>query len=254
MMQAIQKSSDIATLVRQLAQQNRAALARLLSLAATGHDNQSLASALNNVPQTGTSIVALTGSAGVGKSSLLGAVAAHLARRGERVGVLACDPQSPVTGGALLGDRLRIAAPASSEKIYIRSLAIPSGQQGIAQHIDLMLNIMDRCGFDHLFVETVGAGQGDVAVRNIADIVVLVVQPHSGDELQWQKAGILEIADVVVVNKADLPGAEQTVADVTQHLQSSAGPTIPIVRTSIARSEGIEELCHVIERKMSERN
>ena len=151
-----------------------------------------------SLPKSTAPVIALTGSGGVGKSSLLGALAAHFAERGERVGVLACDPESPITGGALLGDRCRIAGDSASERIFIRSLATGSGQQGIAQNIDLMLDVMKRFGFDRIFVETVGAGQGDIAVRWVADIVVLVLQPQTGDELQWEKAGILEIADIVV--------------------------------------------------------
>ena len=108
-----------------------------------------------------------------------------------------------------------------------------------------MLDLMKAFGFDRIFVETVGAGQADIAVRAVADIVVLVLQPQTGDELQWEKAGILEIADIVVVNKSDLPGADQTVADVTQQLQAATGPAIPVVKTSIARREGIEEFCRL---------
>ena len=166
-----------------------------------------MAAALETLPKGSAPVIALTGSGGVGKSSLLGALAAHFAERGERVGVLACDPESPVTGGALLGDRCRIAGDSDSERIFIRSLATASGQQGIAQNIEVMLDVMKAFGFDRIFVETVGAGQGDVAVRWVADIVVLVLQPQTGDELQWEKAGILEIADIVVINKSDLPGS-----------------------------------------------
>jgi LAO/AO transport system ATPase len=246
-------SDDTRNLVRQLEQGNRAALARLLTLAAAGSDDDVLAAALTGLPRSAAPVIALTGSGGVGKSSLLGVLATHFAERGEHVGVLACDPESPITGGALLGDRCRIAGAAASERIFIRSLATGSGQQGIAQNIDLMLDVLKAFGFDRIFVETVGAGQGDVAVHFVADIVVLVLQPHTGDELQWEKAGILEIADIVVINKSDLPGADQTVAEVTQQLQATAGQGIPVVKTSIARAEGVEELCRVIElgRKVS---
>lgn len=240
-------SSDITTLVRQLAQGNRTALSRLLTFAAAKHESESLEAALENLPAGTSKVVALTGSAGVGKSSLLGAVATHFAELGERVGVLACDPESPVTGGALLGDRCRIAGTSASERIFIRSLATPAGQQGVASNIQIMLGVMKVFGFDRIFIETVGAGQGDIAVRRVADILVLVLQPQTGDELQWEKAGILEIADIIVVNKADLAGGDQTVADVTQQLQMSHGPIIPVVKTSVARNEGIEELFRVLD-------
>lgn len=239
--------SDVPILVRQLEHGNRAALSRLLTLAAGGHQDATLASALKNRPQSPSPVIALTGSGGVGKSSLLSALATHFAERGERVGVLACDPESPVTGGALLGDRCRIAGASASERIFIRSLATVAGQQGIALNIELMLGVMKGFRFDRIFVETVGAGQGDVAVRWVADIVVLVLQPQTGDELQWEKAGILEIADIVVINKSDLPGADQTVAEVTRQLQATGAPGAPVVKTSIARREGLEEFCRVIE-------
>jgi putative protein kinase ArgK-like GTPase of G3E family len=163
------------------------------------------------------------------------------------VGVLACDPESPVTHGALLGDRIRIVGIADSERIFVRSLSTPVGRQGIAENIEVMLDAMKAFGFDRIFVETVGAGQGEVAVCWVADIVVLVLQPQTGDELQWEKAGILEVADIVVVNKADLPGSDQTVADVTQQLRTTAGPVIPVVKTSIARKEGLQELVQVLD-------
>jgi putative protein kinase ArgK-like GTPase of G3E family len=110
-----------------------------------------------------------------------------------------------------------------------------------------MLDLMKSFGFDRIFIETVGAGQTDTAIRRVADTVVLVVQPHTGDELQWEKAGILEIADIVVVNKSDLPGAEQTITDIKQQLQTTKKPQIPVVKTSVARNQGIDELCRTLD-------
>jgi 2-methylcitrate dehydratase len=237
---------DIANLVGQLQQKSRAALSRLLTLAATGNESESLTAALKELPKSNTPVIALTGSGGVGKSSLLGAVTAHFAERGQCVGVLACDPESPVTGGALLGDRCRIVGGSDSERIFVRSLPTAAGLQGIAPNIELLLDVMKAFGFDRVFIETVGAGQNDIAVRWVADIVVLVLQPQTGDELQWEKAGILEVADIIVVNKADLPGADQTAADIMQQFPAT-GPAIPLVKTSVARNEGIDELCHIFE-------
>jgi LAO/AO transport system ATPase len=250
---AVQNTSDIPTLVRRLEQGSRAALARLLSLAAAGKGNSTLAAALDRLPKRSAPVIALTGTGGVGKSSLLGALTTYFAGHGERIGVLACDPQSPITGGALLGDRCRIAGATTSDRVFIRSLATASGGQGVAQNIELMLSVMQRFGFDRIFVETVGAGQGDVAVRRLADIVVLVLQPQTGDELQWEKAGILEIADVIVVNKSDLPGADQTVADLTQHIHAAKGQGPLVVATSVARNEGLEKFCRLIEWTLSSR-
>jgi LAO/AO transport system ATPase len=238
---------EIVSLVRRLEQEDRAALARLLSLATAGHDVATLNAALKNLPKNSSPVVALTGSGGVGKSSLLGELTAQFAERGERIGVLACDPESSVTGGALLGDRCRIAGDSASDRIFVRSLPTPSGQQGIAPNIELMLDLMKLFGFDRIFIETVGTGQTDTAIRQVADIVVLVVQPHTGDELQWEKAGILEVADIVVVNKSDLPGADQTIADITQQLHTGNEPPIRVVKTSVARHQGIDELCRTLD-------
>ena len=142
--------------------------------------------------------------------------------------------------------------------MFIRSLSTAAGQQGIATNIKCMLDVMQSFGFDRIFIETVGAGQGDVAVRTVADVVVLVLQPQTGDELQWEKAGILEIADMIVVNKSDLPGSEQTIAELTKQLHSTPGPAVPVLATSVARSEGIEELCNAVqslaEKKRNSRN
>ncbi len=219
-----------------------------MSLAAADHpDDELLAFSFENLRKGSPAVVALTGNGGVGKSSLLGEIAAHFAERGERVGVLACDPESPLTGGALLGDRCRIAGTSASELVFVRSLSTASGQQGIATNFELMLSVMKAFGFDRIFVETVGAGQGDTAVRRVADVLVLVLQPLTGDDLQWEKAGILEVADIVVVNKADLPGADQTVTDVTQQLRTTTGPTISVLKTSVARKEGVEAFCAALE-------
>lgn len=241
------QSSDIATLVSGLEHGDRAALTRLLTLAGEGQYESLLTDAIKRVSFTAPPVVAFTGSAGVGKSSLLGAVVARFAGHGERIGVLACDPSSPLSGGALLGDRCRIADTSLSERVFIRSLATESGQQGVAPHIALRLNVMQAFGFDRIFIETVGTGQGDVAVHRAASVVVLVVQPQTGDALQWEKAGILEIADILVVNKFDLPGGELTLAQLLQQVGTREAHGVPVVATSVARREGIEDLCLAIE-------
>lgn len=242
---------DIPLLIQRLKHGDRSALSRLLTLAAHGRRRDILTAELPSQANNTPLVIALTGGGGVGKSSLLGALTTHFAERGERVGVLACDPESPVTGGALLGDRCRIAGTATSDRVFVRSLSTVSGQQGVAPNIDVMLNLMKASGFDHIFVETVGAGQGDIAIRQVAEIVVLVLQPQTGDDLQWEKAGILEVADLVVVNKADLPGADRTVADVTQQIDVADPRRVSVIKTSVASGEGIDRLCLAIERLAS---
>jgi len=238
---------DILALVAELKNGSRAALAQLLTLAAVDQKNDAIGAALGNVPKHDVPVIAFTGSAGVGKSSLLGTVTAHFAERGERIAVLACDPESPITGGALLGDRCRIASTDYSDRVFIRSVSTGPGEQGIARNIRAMIDLLRAFNFERIFLETVGAGQTDTSVSEIADTVVLVVQPQTGDSLQWEKAGILEIADIVAVNKSDLPGADRTIAELTEQLQGLDGLKVPILKTSIAKREGIEELCCAIE-------
>jgi LAO/AO transport system ATPase len=231
---------DLAALWKRLLTGDRVALSRLLTIASqSGH--QEIENLLRTATHKQTPVVALTGSAGAGKSSLLGAIAEQLIGQGLTIGILACDPQSPFTGGALLGDRCRIADTLHSERLFLRSLSTAPGQQAIAGHLDVMLSLMRVFGFDRVLVETVGAGQGDTEIRKLSDVVVLVLQPQTGDELQWEKAGLLEAADIVVVHKCDLPGAGQTAADVSHHV------SVPVLKTSVTRREGTDQLLSAIE-------
>jgi LAO/AO transport system ATPase len=232
---------DLATLWDRLLTGDRAALSRLLTIASQGYRRSEIEGLLARVSRGPTPVVAFTGSGGAGKSSLLAAVAEQLVGRGLAIGILACDPQSPFTGGALLGDRCRIASTLQSERLFLRSLSTAGGQQAIAAHLDQLLAMMQVFGFDRVFVETVGAGQGDTDVRKLADVVVLVLQPQTGDELQWEKAGVLEAADLVVVHKCDLPGSDRTAADVSHHVK------VPVLKTSVARHEGIDQLLSAID-------
>ena len=193
-------------------------------------------------------VIAITGSGGVGKSSLIGKLIGVIRGNQLRVAVLACDPQSPLTGGALLGDRIRMSPTEPDDGVLIRSFATAGGHQAIIPDLDVMSSLLFAYGFEVVILETVGAGQGDTAVRDLADTVVVLLQPESGDELQWEKAGVLEIADVVVINKADLPGAEATAAQVAALLNLPGCRQIPIQRTSPARNEGIEELWELLEK------
>jgi LAO/AO transport system ATPase len=231
-------------LLEQYRHGDRRALARLISLAARGEALPELAGGLPPV-QTPARVVAFTGGVGVGKSTLVGRMIAVARSAGHQVAVLACDPQSPLSGGALLGDRFRMGT-ASDDGVYIRSLAAVGGRGAVAEHLDLMVRLLEGFGFDMIFLETVGAGQGDVAVADLADVVVLLLQPESGDDLQWEKAGILELADVIVVHKADLPGAEQTAAQVRVTLQMSPGRSIPVLLVSSAKNQGHQELWNAI--------
>ena len=188
-------------LLARLVKRDRLALARLLTLVARSEQLEAIGAAVGPKPES-IFVAAVTGNTGVGKSTLVGKLAEHLRSQGKTVAVLACDPQSPLTGGALLGDRVRMPSRPDDLGLYIRSLAAASGHQALAEHVDLMIRLLAAFGFDVVLLETVGAGQTDTAVRDLADVLVLLVQPESGDELQWEKAGLLEVADVVVIHKA----------------------------------------------------
>jgi LAO/AO transport system kinase len=237
----------LADLLDRYASKDRRALARLLTLASRGEGfdeiDRFLAAREQGASHAISPVIAVTGSAGVGKSTFLGRLVAHVRQSGKTAAVLACDPQSPLTGGALLGDVFRMAGGAD-DGLFLRSLATPGGRGGVADNVPLMLRLLTGYGFDVLFVETVGSGQGDVAVGDFADVVVLLTQPHTGDELQWEKAGILEIADAIVVHKADLPGAEQTAAQMRDVL--SPQPT-PILLASSITGRGFVEVWRTIE-------
>ena len=125
----------------------------------------------------------------------------------------------------------------------IRSLAVPSGQQGIAANLDMMIIALQSFGFDYVLIESVGVGQGDVAVRQIADRVIVLLQPESGDSIQWEKAGLLEIADLIVIQKSDLPGSEWLELQLQQHLNLPGTRNVPIVRVSAASRKGLDDLC-----------
>jgi LAO/AO transport system kinase len=191
-------------------------------------------------------VVAFTGSGGVGKSTLVGKMIEQARGRGRTVAVLACDPQSPLSGGALLGDRFRMPARPDDDGVFIRSLAAAGGHGALAEHLGPLVRLLEAFGFDLVLIETVGAGQGDTAVRDLADVVVLLLQPETGDDLQWEKAGLLEVADVVVIHKADLPGAEGVEAQVLATLGLSAGPAVPVLRVSARAGTGLAELWDAI--------
>jgi triphosphoribosyl-dephospho-CoA synthase len=231
-------------LLERFRRRDRLALARLLSLIVRGQHLEEVLTALGPVSNR-SRVVALTGSGGVGKSTLIGKLIEPIRRDGQTVAVLACDPQSPVSGGALLGDRFRMPSQ-PDEGVFIRSLATASGKGTVAEHLDAMVRLLEAYGFDVVLIETVGAGQGDTAVRDVADVVVLLLQPETGDDLQWEKAGLLEVADLVVLQKADLPGAEHVEAQVRAALGWSAAEPVPVLRVSAKTGEGIEALWHAI--------
>jgi LAO/AO transport system ATPase len=229
---------------------DRRALAQLLTLAAQGRDLRDKFQSCQHIARP--AVVAFTGSGGVGKSTLIGKLIEILRRHEIKVAVLACDPQSPLSGGALLGDRFRMPSRPDDDGVFIRSLAALPGHGAIAEHLPTMVRLLEIFGFDVVLIETVGAGQGDTAAAQVADVVVLLLQPETGDDLQWEKAGVLEVADVIAVHKADLPGAEQTAAQVTASLKlAPRDQPISVLLVSSKTGNGVEELWQAIEKARS---
>ena len=224
------------------------AVGRLISLVEDGSPQlRELAAAL--APHTGRArVVGLTGSPGVGKSTTTSALVTALRADGRRVGVLAVDPSSPFSGGALLGDRVRMGEHATDPGVFIRSMATRGHLGGLAAATPQALRVLDAAGCDVVLVETVGVGQSEVEVVALADTTVVLLAPGMGDGVQAAKAGILEVADVFAVNKADRDGADATVREL-QHMMSLnrrevGGPSWrpPVVRTVASSGTGIDDL------------
>lgn len=241
---------DLDELIRGVEARDPRALGRALSLleqdGAAAGAGEELVRRL--YPRTGGArLVGVTGPPGSGKSTLVEGLARHLRDQGETVAVLAVDPTSPFTGGALLGDRIRMQSLATDPDVFIRSMATRGAQGGLAVAAHDAVDVLDAAGFDVVLVETVGVGQDEVDVVRSVDTVVVVVIPGMGDEVQAVKAGLLEIADVFALNKADREGAARTHEDLRFLLESddAAGAqarTPQVVRTIAHRGEGIEEL------------
>lgn len=202
-------------------------------------------------------LIGITGPPGAGKSTLVAAMIAAFRKRGLKVGVIAVDPSSPFSGGAVLGDRDRMAGFSSDNEVFIRSLASRGAIGGLCAVANDAVDVMDAMGKDVVLIETVGVGQSEVEIAQIANTVVLTLVPGYGDMLQAMKAGIMEAADVIVVNKADSPGAEGAVAELKSMGYFQSVPQgeemweVPVVKLSALRQEGIEELDAQIRRQIA---
>jgi LAO/AO transport system kinase len=201
-------------------------------------------------PQTGGArIIGVTGNPGSGKSTLTDKLIAEYRSQGLKVGVVAVDPSSPFTGGAILGDRIRMAQHATDPEVFIRSVATRGHLGGLSSSTNDIVSILDAMGHDVILLETVGVGQDEVEVVRVAHTAVVVLVPGLGDDIQAIKAGILEIADIFVVNKADRDGVERTIKDLRNMQQLTETPVdwqVPIVRTVAPRGQGVPELIDAI--------
>jgi LAO/AO transport system kinase len=192
-------------------------------------------------------VVGFTGAPGAGKSTLVAAYIGEVRQRGLSVGVVAVDPSSPITGGALLGDRIRMTAHATDTGVFVRSLASRGHLGGLTRTASRVIDVMDAAGKDIVLVETVGAGQNEVEIADVADIRVVVLAPGLGDEIQAIKAGILEIADILVVNKADHPLAERTAR------QLAGVGSAALLKTTATTGAGVAELVDAVAKLAAER-
>jgi len=222
------------------------ALARIISLVENEAPEKD--ELLRNLYQrTGRSyILGVTGSPGAGKSSLVDRLVEVIRKRNETVGIVAVDPTSPFTGGAILGDRIRMNAHALDSGVFIRSMGTRGSLGGLAKNTKEVVKVMDAYGMDWVIIETVGVGQAELDIMHIADTTIVVLTPGAGDSIQTMKAGIMEIADVFAVNKCDMPGSDMVVAEVEMMLNFHDDHVKwrpPVVKTStINKSQGVEEL------------
>jgi LAO/AO transport system kinase len=242
----VAETSEPETLVSAADGGDPRALARLISMVENA--SPQLRDVLRLIaPRTGRArVIGLTGAPGVGKSTITGALVRAHRGQGLRVGVLAVDPTSPFTGGALLGDRVRMQEHATDDGVFIRSMASRGHLGGLSWAAPQALRILDAAGFDVVMIETVGVGQAEVAIASLADTTLVIVAPGMGDSVQASKAGILEIADIFVVNKGDRPGAQEAIRDL-RTMVAMAGYAEgawkpPIIETSATAGQGIDDL------------
>jgi LAO/AO transport system kinase len=253
------EAGGLDALVTGIAAREPRSLGRAISLVmAGGPQAEALVARLQ--ARTGRArLVGVTGPPGVGKSTLVEALARRERQAGRTVAVLAVDPTSPFSGGALLGDRIRMQSLSTDPGVFIRSMATRGARGGLAAAAHDAVDVLDAAGFDLVVLETVGVGQAEVDVVRAVDTVAVVVIPGMGDDVQAEKAGLLEIADVFVLNKADREGADRTLRDLKAMLsvasevrvadgpEGSTGWTVPVVETVAPRDEGIAELASALE-------
>ena len=237
-------------LSQRLLRGDKRALSRILSLVENGYPEgrQALREIFSHTGHA--HIIGVTGPTGSGKSTLVGALAHAFRKRGRTVGIVAVDPTSPFTHGALLGDRIRMQELTADPEVFIRSMATRGALGGLAPAINDVVAVMEAAGKDVILVETVGAGQDEVEIADTAHTTVVINIPGAGDDIQALKAGILEIADILVVNKADQPGADLTAKQLHAFLtlHKNEGWEVPILKTVAHKNEGVSDVADAIEK------
>ncbi len=224
-------------------------LARAISLVENEHEGYE--TILQLLPASATKIIGITGPPGAGKSTLVDSLIGFLTEAGKKVAVLCVDPSSPFNLGAVLGDRIRMSDWYTHPQVFIRSLATRGSMGGLHPKIIEITDLLKAAHFDHIIVETVGVGQSEIEIAGLADVTVVVVVPEAGDEVQTMKAGLMEIADVFVVNKSDRPDADVFVKNLRQMLAPAFSKhyhEVPVVKTVASQKEGIAELVIIIQR------
>ena len=244
-------TSEPDSLIKRIDEGDAAAVARAISKIEDGSEDASALMKQIYKASRGGVVIGITGAPGAGKSSLVDKLAQHYRERGERVGIIAVDPSSPFSGGAILGDRIRMQTLGLDEGVFIRSMATRGNLGGLARATVDAVAILDAARYSKIIVETVGVGQDEVEIVKAADVSVVVLVPGMGDDIQAIKAGIMEIGDIFVINKSDREGVYATEKELEALLSLSAradGWDPPIVRTVATEAVGIQELAQAIER------
>ncbi|MDV3293173.1 MAG: methylmalonyl Co-A mutase-associated GTPase MeaB [Nitrososphaerales archaeon] len=237
---------DTALLAKRVAKGDRQALAR--SITVVENESPGVRRLLSSIKPRGQAFVlGLTGPPGTGKSTLVDRLIELYRKTGLKVGVIAVDPTSPITGGALLGDRIRMQRHSADSGVFIRSMASRGWSGGLSRTTAQVIQLMDAAGFDLILLETVGIGQSDIEVVGVAHAVVVVLMPGMGDDVQTSKAGLMEVGDVYAVNKSDLEGADSTVVSLLSVVRTMKSRSPSVLKVSAMKGEGLETLVQSID-------